>query len=219
MRVTAISFSSSQIAKQQINTNKKISSPITKPQPKEFIFNDWFKKVDMTPIQELKTNEGNPRFNKNELKEIKSCIKSDKLTTNTVKYLADTMLDVKSMSQAYLFAKDTKDSAKELAYIKNNVKNVEKPFKNWSDNMKEGLFTKLEYEKDNKQYKITDASETKIYRFKEGNQKISSQEITSTNNRQEDDTSNSTPQPYPTNENGGLTELLDPLNPNSPMFF
>jgi len=54
------------------------------------------------------------------------------------------MLNPKSMSEAYLFVKNTENPAKEIGIIKKQVQDYEKPFENWSDSIKKSLSTNIE---------------------------------------------------------------------------
>ena len=220
MRISAVTFTSTQIKqpKMQYNTNPA-PQKTDLIQPKNFIFDNWFKSVDMEPIESIKTKENNPRFNKKELKEIKSNIKAGNLTTNTVKYFSDTMLDVKSMAEAYKFAKNTKDSAKELSFIKDNVKKYEKDFKDMPDSIKLSLNTKFEQSKfENKNvYKITNCFDTKGGMYGENNQFYSSWEVSAgpyypSSSRSENSNNKSNEK-----QGGVFSDLSNPLNPLSPL--
>ncbi len=158
MLVSKVSFTSAESVKQ---INKTTINPIA-PRPVAGWFGDMFKKTNIDDIKEIKTKEGNPRFNKEELKEIKSYIKKEKLDTTTVKHLADTMLDVKSMSEAYSYTKKTADPMHELGIIKKLAKEYETPYKNWTDRMKEGMHTHIKdiSEKNKPMFKIRNENDT-----------------------------------------------------------
>jgi len=179
-------------------------------------FPDVFKKTNIDDIKELKTKEGNPRFNKNELKEIKSYIKKETLDTTTVKQLSSTMLDVKSMSEAYKFAKNTQNPMQEIGYIKANLKQFEKPYEKWSDAQKEGIHTHLTCDENNT-YKINNDLNTMGILYKENGKFVSSYEITSgPYNHETSDENNSSTVRTNTN-NDWDNSPLNPLNPTSPL--
>ena len=188
------------------------------PKPVTGWFPDVFKKTNIDDVKELKTKDGNPRFNKQELKEIKSYVKKNKLDTTTVKHLSETMLDVKSMSEAYSFAQNTKNPMQEIGFIKANVKQFEKPYEKWSDAQREGIHTHLTCD-DNNTYKINNDFNTRGIRYKENGKFVSSYEITSgpywPDTSDEDSSSTVTTK---TNSNDDWdSSPLNPLNPNSPL--
>lgn len=200
--------------------NNKYSTTPLSQKPVAGWFPDVFNKTNIDDVKDLKTKEGNARFNKNELKEIKSYVKKEKLDTTTVKHLSDTMLDVKSMSEAYLFAKNTTDPMKEISFIKTNLKQFEKPYEKWSDTQKEGIHTKLmRTEGSNKAplYKIQDETETRGAIYSENGKFISSYEITAgplyPDSEGSSGTSTST-----SNKNDWNESPLNPLNPCSPLY-
>lgn len=214
-----LSFTSVMSTKQ---LNKTTSSPIT-PKPVAGWFGDTFKKTDLSDIKKLKTKEGNPRFNKEELKEIKSYIKKEKLDTTTVKYLSDTMLDVKSMSEAYSYTKKTADPMHELGIIKKLAQEFEAPYKNWTDRMKEGMHTYLTdiSEKDKPMFKIRNENNTHGATYGENHHRYSEYTISAGPYYpipSSSGSSSNTSYPSATDSRDDWLNPLNPLSPFNPLF-
>ncbi|MBR2525551.1 hypothetical protein IKE67_03710 [bacterium] len=210
-----LSFTSAASVKQVNNA----TIPIT-PKPVAGWFGDMFKKTDLSDIKEIKTKEGNPRFNKEEMKEIKSYIKKDKLDTTTVKHLADTMLDVKSMSEAYSYIKKTADPMHELRNIKKLANEFEAPYQNWTDRMKEGMHTHITdiSEKNKPMFKIRNENDTHGAVYGENYHRYSEYTISAGPfyPSPSSGSSDSSVSSYPSTSTDSRDDWLNPLNPLSP---
>ena len=190
-------------------------------------FMDIFKKPDINEIKNLKTPSGNPRYNKEELKDIKGFIKKDKLDIQTVKYFSDTMLDPESMSEAYLFAKNTAEPAKELGIIKKHVKDYEKPYEKWPDSMKKDLSTKIKrietVSTKQSAYKLENCMGTKSGIYGAGGKFYSESTVESGpfmldgNDDENNSSCRSSDKTSSNRSSNGAGSLLDPANPCSPL--
>lgn len=215
MQVSKVSSFTSATPVKQIN--KTTSSPIT-PKPVTGWFGDMFKKTDLGNIAEIKTKEGNPRFNKQDLKEIKSYVKKEKLDTTTVKHLADTMLDVKSMSEAYSYAKKTADPMHELSNIKKLAQEFEAPYKNWTDRMKEDMHTHITdiSEKDKPMFKIRNENDTHGAVYGENYQRYGEYTVSAGPYHPSSSSSSSSSNSSYPSATDSRDDWLNPLNPLSP---
>jgi len=201
-----------------IKATNKITSNAVAPKPVAGWFGDMFKKTDLSDIAEIKTKEGNPRFSKQELKEIKSYIKKEKLDTTTVKHLADTMLDVKSMSEAYSYTKKTADPMHELSNIRKLAQVFEAPYKNWTDRMKEGRHTYITdiSEKDKPMFKIRNENDTHGAVYGENYQRYGEYTVSAGSYHPSSSSSSSSSNSSYPSATDSRDDWLNPLNPLSP---
>lgn len=147
------------------------------PQLQKRDFN-WFPDIfkssltkEMEEIKEIKNNQGFPRFDKEDRKEIKKYLKKGELDVDAVKTFAQTNLTIKGMSEAYEFSKTSKDPKKEQQNILKAVLEFEKPEMKMPQQYKE-YRTQLERGK-NSTYKIKNHNDSHITIYKANAQKIS----------------------------------------------
>lgn len=159
--------------------NLQVTKQTPKLQKQEFNWlPDMFKSEvskQMDEVKAIKNDEGFQRYDKEDQKEIKSYLKKGKLDVDTVKTFAQTNLTIKGMSEAYEFAKTTKDSKTEQQNILKVVVEFEKPEMKLPQQYKE-YRTQLERGK-NSTYKIENHNGSHKAIYKVGGQKVSESTI------------------------------------------
>lgn len=235
MRIQAVTPSFT--ARPQAVQNKKvITRPIEKPmkqievqtpQNQKMEFN-WFPSIfgsktskDMDEIKSIKNDEGFQRYDKEDQKEIKKYLKKGELDVDTVKTFAQTNLTIKGMSEAYQFAKTTKDPKKEQQNILKAVVEFEKPEMKMPQQYKE-YRTDLKRSFD-KNYKIINHDGTHTAYYKEGGKKTSECRAEagpyhpSPRHSDSSDSSSSSSSSSSTNRNDDFWDPMNPMSPISPI--
>ncbi|MGN0004694.1 MAG: hypothetical protein ACI37Z_01775 [Candidatus Gastranaerophilaceae bacterium] len=118
----------------------------------------WIKNLFSSPLSQkmqkvknITDENGSKRYDKADLKAIKKYLKNDEISVDVLQDFAVTNLDVKGMSEAYLFAKESKNPNCEQKNILNAVTEFEK-FEN-NSLKKQEYQTQLE-RKDDGKYEI-----------------------------------------------------------------
>lgn len=165
----------------------------------------------MTEVKNIKDENGDKRYDKDDLKAIKKHLKNDEITVEILKDFAPTNLDVKGISEAYLFSKETQNSQNEQKNILTAVKNFEKAESSQQSNEQQ---TRLEREDDGK-YQISNADNTHRATYKADGEKISECTITY-NPDYQTKTSNSSSDNKTNNFEDKKEEEKPPLSPYHP---
>lgn len=206
-----------------------LNTPVTKQTPKlqKQEFNwlpDMFKSEvskQMDEIKAIKNDQGFQRYDKEDQKEIKSYLKKGKLDVDTVKTFAQTNLTIKGMSEAYQFAKTTKNSKTEQQNILKAVVEFEKPEMKMPQQYKE-YRTQLEHNK-NLTYKIENHDGTHKVIYKAGGQKVSESILEagsyypSSKKSSSSSDSSSTSTSSTTSNKDDWSNPLNPMSPISPL--
>lgn len=218
---------------QQLQNNTNITKPqpmknsikaleLQAPPMQKMQFN-WFPSIfssknskEISEVKKIKDEKGFNRYDKEDIKEIKKHLKNDEISVGVLKDFAPTRLSVKSMSEAYLFSKATKNPEQEQKHILKAVTEFEKPEMKMPRSHKD-FCTKLTREK-NKTYQIENYDGSHVAFYEAEGKKISESRITagpyyptpsSSSSSSYDDSSTTT-------NNDDWNDWKNPMNPLSP---
>ena len=217
---------------QQIQNNTNIIKPqpmkdsmkaldVQTPSMQKMQFN-WFPSIfssknskEMNEVKNIKDENGFNRYDKEDLKEIKKHLKNDEISVGVLKDFAPTRLNVKSMSEVYLFSKSTKNPEQEQKHMLKAITEFEKPEMKMPRSYKE-YCTQVSREK-GKMYEIKNHDGSHIATYKANGEKIGESRITagpyhpspSSSSSSSSDDSSST-------RNDDWDDWRNPMNPLSP---
>lgn len=228
MRIQAVTPSFT--ARQTVQNKKVVTRPIEKPmkqidvqtpQNQKMQFN-WLPSIfgsktskDMDEVKSIKNDQGFQRYDKEDQKEIKKYLKKGELDVDTVKTFAQTNLTIKGMSEAYQFAKTTKNPKAEQQNILKAVVEFEKPEMKMPQQYKE-YRTGLERGK-NSTYKLTNHDGSHIAIYKAESKKVSESTVEAGPYYTTPGSSSSSSSSNGSTTTSNNDDFWNPMNPMSPI--